>query len=134
MVLVPSLYEGWGLPVVEALRHRRPVIASNRGAIAEAGFGVAVHLDPEDRWAWCAAISGMALAPRAYSPPVALPSWSEAGRAVSAVLGEVAIQSVCNSGAQDRYGFRLAMWTRKWSATAAKMVRRWSGRIKPWPA
>ena len=38
-LLFPSLYEGWGLPIVEALQHGRPVIASNRGAVPEAGLG-----------------------------------------------------------------------------------------------
>jgi glycosyltransferase involved in cell wall biosynthesis len=64
VVLFPSLYEGWGLPVVEALQHGRPVIASGRGAIPEAGFGVATILDPDDRAAWHAALVAASRAPR----------------------------------------------------------------------
>ena len=56
--LFPSLYEGWGLPVVEALRHGRPVIASTRGAAPGAAFGMATLVDPDDRAAWRLGIAG----------------------------------------------------------------------------
>ena len=65
VALYPSLYEGWGLPVVEALQHRRPVIASNRGAVPEAGLGIAQIIDPDDLAAWCEAVAAIARAPRA---------------------------------------------------------------------
>ena len=86
LVVYPSLYEGWGLPVVEALQHRRPVIASNRGAIPEAGMGVATIIDPDDVEAWGRAIAGMAVAPRATMPPTTPPAWDDAAAAARAVL------------------------------------------------
>lgn len=48
----PSLYEGWGLPVVEALIHKRPAIISNRGAIPEAGNGLCSIVDPDNLDEW----------------------------------------------------------------------------------
>jgi glycosyltransferase involved in cell wall biosynthesis len=44
----PSLYEGWGLPVTEALSHGKVVAASNRGAIREAGGPYCAYFDPEN--------------------------------------------------------------------------------------
>jgi glycosyltransferase involved in cell wall biosynthesis len=35
VVAVPSLYEGFGLPVLEAMASGAPVVASNRGAMPE---------------------------------------------------------------------------------------------------
>lgn len=44
----PSLYEGFGLPMAEAMMVGTPVVASNRGALAEIGEEVAVEVDPLD--------------------------------------------------------------------------------------
>ncbi len=48
----PSLYEGYGLPVVEALQFGKAVIASNGGALPELVNGFSPCLDPrnEDLW------------------------------------------------------------------------------------
>ncbi len=42
----PSLYEGFGLPVVEAMACGTPVIASNRSSIPEVAGGAAMLVDP----------------------------------------------------------------------------------------
>lgn len=48
-LVMPSLYEGFGLPVVEAMEKRVPVIASDRGSLPEivADGGVLIDLDKE---------------------------------------------------------------------------------------
>jgi len=43
-----SLYEGFGLPVLEAMACGTPVVTSNTGALAEIGDGAAVLVDPLD--------------------------------------------------------------------------------------
>jgi glycosyltransferase involved in cell wall biosynthesis len=52
----PSLYEGFGLPVLEAMARGVPVACSDRGALAEIADGAAVMFDPEQPGAIAAAI------------------------------------------------------------------------------
>jgi glycosyltransferase involved in cell wall biosynthesis len=42
----PSLWEGFGLPVLEAMASGAPVLASNRGALPEVTGGAALLVDP----------------------------------------------------------------------------------------
>jgi glycosyltransferase involved in cell wall biosynthesis len=44
----PSLYEGFGLPVLEAMACRTPIVASNRSAIPEVAGDAALLVDPAD--------------------------------------------------------------------------------------
>lgn len=44
----PSLYEGFGLPVLEAMTRGVPVACSNRGALPEVADDAAVFFDPEE--------------------------------------------------------------------------------------
>jgi glycosyltransferase involved in cell wall biosynthesis len=47
-LVFPSLYEGFGLPVVEAMARRTPVIAADTSSIPEVARGAAVLVDPND--------------------------------------------------------------------------------------
>jgi len=47
-LVMPSLAEGFGLPVAEAMALGTPVITSNQGALAETAGGAALVLNPED--------------------------------------------------------------------------------------
>lgn len=46
--VLPSLYEGFGLPVLEAMRYGCPVITSNISSLPEAGGEAALYVDPLD--------------------------------------------------------------------------------------
>lgn len=50
--LYPSLYEGWGLPISEALQFGRPVLSSNMGSIPEVGGDLVRYLDPWSPREW----------------------------------------------------------------------------------
>jgi glycosyltransferase involved in cell wall biosynthesis len=48
LLLMPSLYEGFGLPCLEAMACGTPVVAANRGALPETCAGAALLVDPDD--------------------------------------------------------------------------------------
>lgn len=58
-LLFPSLYEGWGLPVLEAMAAGAPVVASNRASLPEAVGDAGVLADPADAGAMAAAVERM---------------------------------------------------------------------------
>ncbi len=48
LTVVPSLYEGFGLPVTEALQRRCATLSSDRGALTEAGGDYVDYFDPDE--------------------------------------------------------------------------------------
>lgn len=69
----PSLYEGFGLPVLEAFASGCPVAASSGGALAEVGGAAARYFEPTDIAAIAGAVTKM------LSNPAELNTLSQAG-------------------------------------------------------
>jgi glycosyltransferase involved in cell wall biosynthesis len=46
--IYPSLYEGFGIPVIEALFSKTPVITSNVSCLPEAGGPNSIYINPTD--------------------------------------------------------------------------------------
>lgn len=56
VVAVPSRYEGFGLPALEAMAAARPVVVARAGSLPEVTNGAALVVDPDDVAGWAAAI------------------------------------------------------------------------------
>lgn len=54
--MYPSIYEGFGLPVLEAMAAGAPVVTSNRASLKEVAGTLAASLDPDDHAALSAAL------------------------------------------------------------------------------
>jgi glycosyltransferase involved in cell wall biosynthesis len=95
--LFPSLYEGYGLPVVEAFNYGKAVLSSNGGSLAEVVGEFSPQLDPTDEEAWYAALKRWITEPAAREPfeeairtRYRHPSWPEAAEAFFRILDEEA--------------------------------------------
>ena len=56
LLVFPSLYEGFGLPVLEAMACGTPVVCSHSSSLPEIVGDAAITLDPLDREAWAVAL------------------------------------------------------------------------------
>ncbi|MDX2272069.1 MAG: glycosyltransferase family 1 protein [Cyanobacteriota bacterium] len=65
-LVFPSLWEGFGLPIVEAMACGTPVITSNRASLAEIGADAALLVDPENIDALQAAMQQVATDPQLF--------------------------------------------------------------------
>ena len=63
-VVYPSLYEGFGLPVVEAMSSGAAVVASCDPALVEVCGGAAVHVAADDARGWAIAMRALAENPQ----------------------------------------------------------------------
>jgi glycosyltransferase involved in cell wall biosynthesis len=97
VLLFLSLYEGFGLPVVEAMGCGAPVIASNRSAIPEAVGGAGILVSPDDYDAIAAAVTKLAGEPalrrelvRKGLQRAAGFTWAAAARQTAEILHAVA--------------------------------------------
>ena len=66
--LLPSLYEGFGMPVIEAFARGKAIIASNAGALPEVVGSLSPCLPPADGAAWLAMLEQWIGDERAYAP------------------------------------------------------------------
>jgi glycosyltransferase involved in cell wall biosynthesis len=87
--LYPSLYEGFGLPVLEAMQCGSPVIASRDPAVSEVSGSAALLLDPRDTNAWLEAMRAMLTRPEWRA------AWTEQGlvRAAGFSWNRTAVQT-----------------------------------------
>lgn len=97
MLVMPSLYEGFGLPVLEAMACGVPVVTSNVSSLPEVVGDAAVLVDPTDVMSIADAMKRLFTDDvlvkelRERGPSRArLFSWDKTGRAVRGVLREVA--------------------------------------------
>jgi glycosyltransferase involved in cell wall biosynthesis len=67
-VVYPSLYEGFGLPVLEAMQCGAVVITSRDPAITEVAGGAAVQVDASDSRGLATALGAVADDPSAFAP------------------------------------------------------------------
>jgi alpha-1,3-rhamnosyl/mannosyltransferase len=66
-LVYPSLYEGFGLPVLEAMQCGTLAITSRDPAIMEVAAGGAIHVDVEDQRALAEALAAVAMEPEKFS-------------------------------------------------------------------
>jgi glycosyltransferase involved in cell wall biosynthesis len=64
VLALPSLYEGFGLPVLEAMACGAPVVCSNAGPLPEVAADAAILLPPTDPAVWADAIVRILSQPR----------------------------------------------------------------------
>jgi glycosyltransferase involved in cell wall biosynthesis len=92
----PSLFEGFGMPIIEAMQAGAVVLTSNRGAMKEVGGDAAVYFDPTDPATIAATIERYALNGKDRGSLLArgharaqMFSWEAAGDATMEVLRDL---------------------------------------------
>jgi glycosyltransferase involved in cell wall biosynthesis len=95
-LVFPTRYEGFGLPVLEAMARRTPVIASTSSSIPEVARGAAILVDPDDVKGLLDAMRRVAAEPglraeltQRGAEVVSSFSWDETARATVAAYEEL---------------------------------------------
>jgi glycosyltransferase involved in cell wall biosynthesis len=92
----PSLYEGFGLPPLEAMACGAPVVTSNTSSLPEVVGDAAILVDPTDARAIAEGLAHVLADPRLRADLQRLGiahaqtfSWAEAARAVRGIYGRL---------------------------------------------
>lgn len=99
VTLCPSLLEGFGLPVVEALHLGCPVVSSPDPAQVEAAGGAATIIDLADRDRWVRAIAELLTETRGSLPPADhLPEFRTWGQVAAELVEQVGLEGSVRAG------------------------------------
>jgi len=79
-LVYPSLYEGFGLPVLEAMARGTPVVATRASSVPEVLGDAGVLLEPDDAAGWVASLDAI------IGQPERRAALAEAGRARAAAF------------------------------------------------
>lgn len=99
MLVYPSLFEGFGIPILEGLKSGIPVLTGQGGCFPEAGGPAAYYIDQTQSAAWKETIEQVATLPslqqeriktgyewiKRFEPEVIIPQWIELYQSLSAV-------------------------------------------------
>lgn len=95
--LYPSLFEGFGLPVLEGMQFGAPVLCSNASSLPEVAGDAAIQLPPFDVAAWTEAMLSLSKAPERRDGMIAASrvqaarfAWSDGAKALLALYQEAA--------------------------------------------
>jgi glycosyltransferase involved in cell wall biosynthesis len=109
--IYPSLFEGFGMPVLEALGFGAVVLCSNTSALPEAAGDAALYFDPSDSRSIAAAMEGVLIGEvdRASLKSAALAqakrfSWAHSADLLRALYQEVAALPRCFKGKEGSAG------------------------------
>jgi glycosyltransferase involved in cell wall biosynthesis len=93
---MPSLYEGFGLPCLEAMACGTPVVAADRASLPETCGDAALLVDPDDAGAFAQALLTAALEPPARERLITAGlerarsfGWDRTARTMDAAIGEL---------------------------------------------
>jgi glycosyltransferase involved in cell wall biosynthesis len=96
----PSLYEGWGLPVGEALAVGKAVLASNQGSLPEVGGNLVRYLDPWNSTIWAEAILELLTSPNVIKEMeqkvlenYSIRVWEDAAKSVTHLIDDLLVNS-----------------------------------------
>jgi glycosyltransferase involved in cell wall biosynthesis len=99
LLIYPSLYEGFGLPILEAMACGCPVITSKVSSMPEVAGDAAILIDPEDEVGLCGAIDRVLVQPRLRQDLIAKGfervqqfSWQRAATQTLQIIRQVAGQ------------------------------------------
>lgn len=90
LFLFPSIYEGYGMPVLEALACETPVVTTDLPELREASFGLANYVSPTIQ----GVILGVRAAMERPRPTLRgvpeVPTWKNSGRLLAGVISDMA--------------------------------------------